>query len=139
MIPNNDTVFLISSDALLSDQVERILFDEFGLNTLILHKNDFAKVLFMDSPRFIIWDGQVQSDKDENLLLWLREHFHGKAIVAILEHRDDNNNQINWYQHGITMFCFTNDNELKETLSFHTRAILEHQAKRQALESSHLA
>ena len=135
MIPANDTIFFVTNDALLSEQVERILFDEFGLNTLVLHKNEFAKVVFMESPLFIIWDGRTQTDKDENLLLWLREHFHGKAIVALLDIRVDHNN-VSWYQHGINIFCFAAENELKETLSFHTRAILEHQRKKHPVVNS---
>lgn len=135
MMPASETVFLVSNDSLMIQQIDQILFQQFGLSAITLPKNEFAKILFMDSPLFILWDGRTQSDKDENLLYWLREHLHGKPIVAILDQLIETDN-ITWYQRGINMFCYTNRDSLTETLAFHTKAILEHHARKQTSSAS---
>ena len=135
MMPATETIFLVSNDSLLTQQIDQILFEHFGINTVTLQKNEFAKILFMESPLFILWDGRSQTEKDENLLHWLREHLHGKPIVAILDTRIDPSN-ISWYQRGVNMFCYTECDLLMDTLSFHTKAILAHHAKKNSSSAS---
>lgn len=135
MIPASDTIFFVSNDEKVSKHVERILFNEFGLNTIVLPKSELAKIFFMNSPLYIIWDGRTQTQKDKNLLTWLREHFHGKAIVALLNKRIGHSD-ISWYQHGITMFCYIGEKELHDALTFHTQAILEHHHKKKTIAGS---
>ncbi|MBZ0257099.1 hypothetical protein K8I31_13615 [bacterium] len=135
MMHKSETVFLVSNDSNLTQQVDQILFQEFGLSTISLLKNELAKILFMEGPQFILWDGRTQTEKDENLLYWLREHLHGKPVVAILDKRIDPGN-ISWYQRGVNMFCYTDCDSLTDTLTFHTKAILEHHAKKQAASAT---
>lgn len=137
MMPVNESIFLVSNDELLSQTVSKILNERFRLSAMLLHKNEFAKILFMENPLFILWDGRMQTDKDDNLLLWLREHLHGKPIVAILDHKTESATQ-HWYQHGINMFCYSEESSFEETLIFHTQAIQEHCEKRKETHGSSL-
>lgn len=117
------SVFCVSQDDQLVENVKTILGEEFELAVHQLSKKDLAKLFFMAPPQFIVWDGRIHNQLDEDLLAWVRERFHGVPLIAVIENSSASNDSV-WYELGITLFCCSDPDGLRSGLAHNGRAII---------------
>ncbi|MBI1387542.1 MAG: hypothetical protein GC154_03750 [bacterium] len=121
MIPLTDSAVIITNDQNLAITLNRFLFTQFGLDSYSLTRKDAARVVAMNPPLFCLWDGRVKSPNDASLLRWLREHFHGRPIIVLVD-ADPAAQANDWYSYGISMICRAAD---RDSIVSHIEAVLK--------------
>ncbi len=86
---NSLEALLISDDTDLCNQIEQSLCTRLGLNLSWSSENDLRDTLHQEKPLVVIWDGRNLSPNWPHSINWIREHHHGRPIVALLHEHDD--------------------------------------------------
>lgn len=100
MITTTLAALLISDDNALFQRIRNSLRDRFNMQLSRYGEDQLWDSLRHDKPLVVIWDGQNPSPKWSHLIDWIREHFHGRPIIALLRENDGlMDEKLN--QHGI--------------------------------------
>lgn len=119
----SEIAILVMQDSSLADQLRGILRERFHLKSLCIGKKDIPRLIMMNKPLFMIWDGRRYSLSDLSLLQWLRDHFSGCPIFALLENHPTLSS-MELHKMGISFQFFPSDANFHDDLEHHIQAVL---------------
>ncbi len=114
---------LVSKESSILGQVEKKIKEEFDLEVYLFSEHDLRDTLRIAKPLLIIWDGREYSQKWHYLVQWLREHFHGCPLIALLE-TEESLYKMELYKLGINLIVNKSSNTFQDDLSMLIRAII---------------
>ncbi len=119
---------LISSDLNLFRDLQPILQRRFQIHVQFFEEILQKNLIAIDSPVFLLWDGSTRSESWTERLLWLRDHFHGCPIFALLKGRSENLST-DLHKMGINLLFDLSSPSFKENLFYSIDAVLSRHNK----------
>ena len=114
---------LVTCDTDFKSQVESMLREQFEIRTHCFGEHDIRKTLHITKPLVILWDGRNPNPQSRHLLQWLREHFTGCPILALLSSKKGEKD-LNLSKQGINLLLDSTSPSFLEDLRTHIGAVI---------------
>ena len=124
MIKKRYAALLVSKDSDLLASMEESLKETFNLQVYQFEEQELRETLRVSKPLVILWDGRDTSDKWHYMVHWLREHFRGCPLLALLE-VENPPHRMDLYKMGINLIINVNSRSFHENLFTLIRAIID--------------
>lgn len=121
-IMDADHVVVISQDQTFAVQLRDYVQEQFQLTALIISPRDLVKLYCIQKPIVIFWDGRKHVPGEFRLLHWLRNHFPGCPIFAMLENHLFLS-RMELYKVGINFLFYPAENHFWRDLWHHLNAV----------------
>ncbi len=117
------SVLLITEDEKLHERCAREFQARFNLEVHRFENAYVKETLRLARPAAVIWDGRRLAPRWEVLVVWIREHFPKRPVIALL---DGENEEVSRKLHrlGISAQLDTRSVSFFETLQVHLFAIV---------------
>jgi len=115
--------FVVSSDVVFTEQLETTILKQFQIRTYRFGEKDLRNILRISKPLVILWDGRQPSAQSRHFLHWLREHFPGCPILALLND-EQSDSDLEYHKLGINLLLDTSSTSFFENLCNHIGAII---------------
>jgi|GEM_PF-2833860 hypothetical protein len=124
MMNKRFTALLVSKDSDLLASMEESLKETFNLQVYQFEGRELRETLRVAKPLVILWDGRDTTDKWHYMVHWLREHFHGCPLLALLE-VENPPHRMDLYKMGINLIINVNSHSFHENLFTLIGAIID--------------
>ncbi len=118
-----DVAFLISSDMALFEVLKDKITAVFNLQIQCLKEEDLRQELQSVDPLVFFWDARNYSEERSNFINWLRMHYPGYPLIALLD-TENPSNRLELYKLGINLIINVSSDTFEDNLSLIIGAII---------------
>ncbi|MBD3267387.1 hypothetical protein GF373_12025 [bacterium] len=79
------SIIYLGDDLEFVEKYKKIVRNDFGIQFISFKQDDIREALRVSFPILMILDFPAKPDPRTSIINWLRDHFHGRPIVALLD------------------------------------------------------
>lgn len=117
------SILLVTEDQEFYLRCREELWERFDIEVCRFSERDLKESLCILKPFLIIWDSRTQAVNWQHVVFWLRDHFSGRPMIAIVQ-GDDEELQKTLHRMGIHILLDIDSSSFLKSLQVHVFAIL---------------
>jgi hypothetical protein len=117
------SALLIGDDPGFSQELKVSLKTKFQIDSYHFTQDDIRSILRMTKPMVLIWDCRNLDPRWPYLVSWLRDHFHGRPIIALID-ENEKDLRMQMQERGVNLILNMQADDYEDNFSELVLAIL---------------